>query len=186
MKSANERVLVSISTYCNIPGLGVPLIGFPFISTDWDANDTDPVNPNLVKSIVICDGNADPVEKLNEVFETFSCKSLRTVTSFPPVNVNDFSNNTGTNVLFISYNSNLKSNVSLFILTGTFAVNVISFGENDDSCAALKLTSAICHVPPFIMNTNAPFPSLSGLKFICCLSYFLNWLLLANLPICFP
>ena len=45
-----------------------------------------------------------------------------------------------------------KSNVSSFILVGTFAINVTSFGENDDSCAAVKLIFASCQTPLFIKN----------------------------------
>ena len=72
------------------------------------------------------------------------------------------------------------------ILTGTFTVNVISFGENADSCAALKLISASCHTPLFTINTNLPSPSTSGLKLICCFSYFLYDVGVLTTPIFLP
>jgi len=64
-------------------------ISLPAESTAADANVNDPVNPVLVKSIVIKDGITDAVEKLNVLLDKVSSKFLVTETSLHQQNKDD-------------------------------------------------------------------------------------------------
>ena len=87
MKLAAVNLYVSTSITSNAPGKpACGNISLPAVSTAADANDTDPVNPVFVKSIVIKDGITDDVEKLKTLFDKFKSKFLVTATSFPPTN----------------------------------------------------------------------------------------------------
>ena len=90
MKFAAVNLYVFSSTTSNVPGKpACGDISLPVVSTAEDANNNDPVNPVLLKSIVINDGITDAVEKLNVLLDKVRSKFLVTETSLPPTNKDD-------------------------------------------------------------------------------------------------